>query len=76
MRKCPFFNIQTRELNTVEMLVNRSPGVETVDLPWCFHKYSPATLKEVTTAHDGATKLKCGGDLDKCPLPRGHFLDY
>jgi len=76
MRRCPFFNIETRKPNKVEILVNRYPGAETVDLPWCSHKHSPATLGEVTNTPDGATKLKCGGDLDKCPLSRGLFVDY
>ena len=76
MRRCPFFNIDTRELNKLEILVNRYPGAKTVDLPWCSHKYSPATLMEVRETRDGPTRLKCGGDLDKCPLSRGHFVDY
>ncbi len=76
MRRCPFFKTDTRKLNKVEILVNRYPGTATVELPWCSHKYSPATRLKVNTIMNGETKLKCGGDFDKCPLSRGHFVDY
>jgi len=45
------------------------PDSPLVQAPWCSHPHSPVSVRAATENASLSRKLKCAGDLEKCPIP-------
>jgi hypothetical protein len=76
MEECLYYHVHTRQLENDEVHSHQQSieGV-TQRIPWCSHKFSPAKKTHVTSVYGGAGLLQCGGNLEKCQVPKEKFLD-
>ena len=76
MSLCPYYHVHSRTHESREIFSHQQhAGVNAVRIPWCGHKHSPAEKDMVTTVVGGAGLLRCGGDLEKCQVPKETFAD-
>lgn len=66
---CKYYNEEVEHITsrTVGISHPDGGGITTVTLRWCEHADSPCDYEE-TRLLGGAQRLKCGGDLEKCPI--------
>ena len=77
MTDCDFYQVTTKTLESKEIRPDRqrvSPQV--VSMPWCQHpKHSPVDETDATRTIGGGRLLRCGGQLDQCPLSKEQYRD-
>ena len=67
MADCPHYEIHIAKLQSQTIGSN---DVHVVRVPYCTHQRSPAPKRIVTNAIGGANILQCGGDLQRCQVPK------
>ena len=76
MQNCSFYKVQTNRIRSNEINPSQQQtSVQSIQIPWCAHKHSPAPLKIVTSVIGGANILGCGGSLENCPLSHEKLAD-
>jgi hypothetical protein len=73
MAICPFYReemvARERRRTRREAESDRPPKTSAA---WCAHLYSPVSKYVAILVVGGATRLKCGGDLDRCQVRPMH----
>jgi hypothetical protein len=76
MSLCPYYHVQSRQdESSIIFSHQQHGGVNMVRIPWCGHKHSPAEKQMVGSVIGVAGILRCGGDLEKCQVPKEKFAD-
>ncbi len=70
MSDCEYYEIET--ITIQRRPIGRTYRPKSGKAPWCSHQGSQVT-QDMAMGPGGGNKLKCGGDLDKCPIR--HLLD-
>lgn len=74
MVECPYYQVAQRNIESRKIRVDRQRDVQTVHIPWCSHKHSPAPQSLIDTV-GSARILQCQGELSKCQVPPDKFDD-
>lgn len=75
MQNCSFYKVQKNHIHSDEIRFDQQVSAQSVQLPWCAHKHSPAPLNIVTSVHGGANVLLCRGSLENRPLSHEQLAD-
>ena len=77
MSECPFYRIEKVRIDRSREVTgshNREPD-QIASVPWCSHpKHSPVPFQK-TKGMGGGHLLKCGGDIENCPLSHDQYSD-
>ena len=68
MMKCRYFREEQTFHRSNEIRPDRQITGNATSAPWCAHDPSPVTKIQVTAVLGGSGLLKCGGDIEKCPI--------
>lgn len=68
MSACQLYQVRRHTLRSREIRADRPAAVSVVKIPFCTHTHSPMSREEIMTI-GAATRLQCGGDLDRCQVP-------
>jgi len=71
MPQCPFYNEKRKFIQSQEICSSQQLNGRMDVKPYCTHQQSPAPASLIDTV-GAASRLGCGGDLNKCQLPGGH----
>lgn len=67
MSACPLYQVHRHTMRSREIRADRQANVSVVKIPFCTHAHSPMSREEIMTI-GSATRLQCGGDLDRCQV--------
>ena len=74
MDRCPYYAEYDRRRDNGDGTLFPLDISGTV-FPYCQHKHSPVTRQIVLHTIGGHRLLTCGGDFDKCAVPKEKRLD-
>lgn len=74
MPTCAFYQTARYDLDSRTIRADRQRNVQTVEVPWCSHRHSPAPHRR-TAMVSAAHVLRCNGDFASCQVPPDKFPD-